>query len=409
MKRLTMTGWIALAAFNCLVLVPWLGSRWQQPHDFGVFYAASQMYLHEAPEKLYDLNLQAATEKRLFRIPDDQVAKRVLPYNHLPYEIVLWLPLTRLSAERAAWVWRLASLGLLFFAVWLFGRTFPMQRDTKQLFFIALAFFPVPFCLMTGQDTLVTLAILAVSLWLLQDGRNALAGFVLGLGLFKLQLILPIIGIFFLLRCWRLIAGFAVSAAAVLGASTLMVGVRGMNSLLHLWLQGETGGVACINPVTMPNIRGLLSCLPGLSSHAVSVATLLISIVLLLVAVRQARGAPSTTHLFAMALCFVVLVSFHTNLYDLALLIFPALLLLDGCGDTKPLSWTTRLPLELVLCPVTYLVVLALYKVALFALVVGWLWYALAVAAKEQKADLVTVCSVPDITATPTFAGASRS
>ncbi len=401
-----MLGWVALAALNCAI-IPYIGRGWLPPHDFGVFYSAAHVYLHDGPDRLYDLDVQAQTEKQLFDIPDDQLAKRFLPYNHLPYEVVVWLPLTSLGADRAFLIWRLESLALLVFSLWLFLRTIPIERDIGEVLAIALALFPVPFAFLAGQDTFITLGLFAVSLWLLKQQRNILAGAVLGLCLFKPQLVLPIVGIFFLRRSWKVIVGFASSGAAVLGGSTLMVGYRGMASLLRLWIVGESGGVACINPVTMPNVRGLLACLPGLTPHAVSITAVILSALLLFLAAHQVKIASTPAHLFAVAVCFVVLVSFHTNLYDLAILILPALVLLEA--DWKRSQWPARAALIVLFCPLSYLIALAAFRVAWLGLAVAGLWYALIITMRQREAVSVPVVSNrPELATVASWAGASR-
>jgi hypothetical protein len=352
---------------------------------------------------LYDLDVERQTEKQLYGIPDNQLFKRFLPYNHLPYEVVLWLPLTKLAPDYAFWIWRLESACLLLFAVWLLTKSFPMRRGTGELFIIALAFFPVPFCFLGGQDTFVTLALFAISLWLLKQNKSALAGTVLGLCLFKPQLVLPIIVIFFILRSWRILIGFALSSAAVLAVSTLMVDLHGMSDLLHLWVKGETGGIACVNPLTMPNVRGLLSCIPGLSPSIAAVATIIISVLLLFLAVHEAKLAPTPAHLLAIALCFVVLVSFHTNLYDLAILILPALVLLETYIPSRQPKWIPRLALVLLFCPVSYLAALAAFRAALSAVVVVCLWTGLIVAMKQQEMEALP--AVSPLAGIPTFVG----
>jgi len=376
-KRVAVTAWITLAALNCLVLVPLLGSHWLPPRDFGMFYTAAKVYEQQPHNRLYDLSLQLRTQQRLYGIPYDQSSKRFLPYNHLPYELVLFLPLTVLPPPQAAWVWRIENVLLLAFTICIFAEIYLSQRSGKEMFLIALAFFPVPYCLLTGQDTFVTLALFAVSLWMVKTERYVLAGAMLGLCLFKFQLILPIMGILVLRRSWRLITGFTAAGIGVLLVSTIMIGRDGMLSLLRLWLKGETGAIACISPLTMPNVRGLLSSLPGLSPIMVTSATLAASVFLLFLATYYTRAAPTFTHFFSVALCFVILVSFHTNLYDLAILILPAFVLLDMDRATRP-SWIGTTTYLLLFCPPLYVAAISTSHIPFLAFLVGLLWTALS-------------------------------
>jgi hypothetical protein len=246
----------------------------------------------------------------------------------------------------------------------------------------------------------VTLALFAVSLWLLKTKRNVLAGAALGLCLFKFQLVLPIIGILFLRHSWRIIVGFVASAALTVGISTLMVGRYGMLSLLRLWLGGETGAIVCISPLTMPNIRGLLTSVPGLTPPVVTIATIIISFLLLFVAAHQAKTTPTDTHVFPIAVCFVVLVSFHTNLYDLALLILPILVLLDTYAQSTPRPWVLRISIFLLFCTPLYLIVFVAHRVCLMAILVGLLWRALSVGLRKHATAASTVSArVPQFAA----------
>jgi hypothetical protein len=175
-----------------------------------------------------------------------------------------------------------------------------------------------------------------------------------------------------------------------------MVGYAGMKGFVQMLLTGESGAIVCINPVTMPNIRGLLTVVTGLGPHPIFVATVLLSTLLLLLAVRQA-GTFSAPHDFlAVTMCFVVLVSFHTNVYDLSILLLPILLILGVDGGSK-FRWIAIPPVFLLFC--SPLVALRAVRPGLLALVVGWLWYALSYGLKEpEPCTLEVPASTPEFT-----------
>ena len=381
-------GWIVLAALNCLVLIPIIGKIWRQPHDFGLFWTAKEIYLHHSPDRMFDISLQQSIEKQSYNIPDDKLSERFLPYNHLPYEVFLWLPLDKLTPAHAFWVWRLFSVALLMGTIWIMRDTMPCERSVPRLFLTALAFFPVPYCLLAGQDTFITLALVTASAALLQRQRDFLAGAVLGVAIFKFQLILPIIGILFLLRHWRLVLGFISSSAVWLGISTLMVSPKGMLSLFGLWALGEKGGISCINPLTMPNIRGAATAILTMGPTAAFALTLLVSTALLFLATYELRKQPSAAEIFAVGLCFALLAGFHTNLYDLALLLFPTLWLLQK----QPSGYSRVLKagaLLLLFASPMYFIALLDFKLPYLFAVVALLWHALgAAAARAPQASL---------------------
>jgi hypothetical protein len=97
----------------------------------------------------------------------------------------------------------------------------------------------------------------------LERGHELAAGALVGLGLFKFQIVVPMALLFLAWRRWRFFAGFAFSAAAGIGSSLLLVGFGQMKvfaqSLLSMSVKLSTTGqfMYGIRPNYMPNLRGL--------------------------------------------------------------------------------------------------------------------------------------------------------
>ncbi|MGA2905991.1 MAG: glycosyltransferase family 87 protein [Candidatus Korobacteraceae bacterium] len=363
-------GYLALAAFNCVLLLSYLGSHPGFPGDFCAFYTGARIYMQD-PSRVYDLTLQRATEQPLIGRDD-------IPFNHPPYELLLWLPLARLSFPAAFWVWRFASLVLLAIASKLLASALCPRLGASAIFLRALAFFPVPYCLWMGQDSVLLLAILAACAWLLARRMEWMAGAALGLALFKPQLILPIAAIYLLLRRWRMLRGFLCSGLAVLAVSILMVGYAGMRQMVTILSQGQTAAHMAIHPSMMPNLRGLLAMLLAGHSKLEAILVGAISVGLLLCARATTQRQQPPARAFAGLVCFAILVSFHLNLHDLALLLLPILLVIEDRMWSGANGWQVTAPLIVLFCTPAYLVALGAFKVAVFALFVGWLWYGMA-------------------------------
>jgi len=360
-------GYLALAALNCFLLLSYLGSHPTFPGDFCAFYTGARIYLQH-PSRVYDLTLQRATEQQL-------VGRDDIPFNHPPYELLLWLPLARLSFHAAFWVWRFASLLLLVFAARLLATALCPRLGAPAIFLRALAFFPVPYCLWMGQDSVLLLAILAACAWLLARRMEWMAGAALGLALFKPQLILPIAAVYLLLRRWRMLRGFLYSGFAVLAVSILMVGYTGMRQMLTILLKGQTAAHMAIHPSMMPNLRGLLALFLAGHSQLEGILVGAMSVGLLLGARATMQRQQPPARAFAGLVCFAILVSFHLNLHDLALLLVPILLVMQDRMWSGDNGWQVMAPVIVLFCTPAYLVALGALKVAVFALFVGWLWY----------------------------------
>ena len=374
-------GYLALAAFNCILLLSYLESHPNFPGDFCAFYTGARLYL-QGPSRVYDLTLQRATEQQLLGRDD-------IPFNHPPYELLLWLPLARLSFQTAFWLLRLAGLLLLAVASKLAATALCPRLGAPAIFLRALAFFPVPYCLWMGQDSVLLLAILAACAWLLARRMEWLAGAALGLALLKPQLVLPIAAVFLLMRRWRVVRGFLCSAFAVLTLSILMVGFAGMRQMLTILLAGQTSAHMAIHPSMMPNLRGLLSLLLAGHSSWDTILVGAISISLLLAARATVQPQQPSARAFAGLICFALLVSFHLNLHDLALLLLPILLVMQDKMWSGENGWQVTVPVIVLFCTPAYLAALGAFKVAVFAIFVAWLWFGMVRCAAVASRQVV--------------------
>ena len=209
-------------------------------------------------------------------------------------------------------------------------RAFPEMERLSPAFVIlaATASVPVVRGLIQGQDAILLLFVLTMSLVSLEEKRDVVAGAALAAGLFKFHIVVPLT-LVLAVRRPRLLLGFF-PIAAVLGIiSAMMVGWRGVidypRFLLGLEKSGAIGAIA-----VMPNLRGLMvEILGGDGSRPVLLWTIILSIVALVWSVWQVRGREhSIRFVFAIASVTGILVSYHAITHDLTLLLPIVLLLL---------------------------------------------------------------------------------
>ena len=209
-----------------------------------------------------------------------------------------------------------------------------------------LAFYPEWHCLLQGQDSILLLSLFALSFRLWRRGKDDLAGFVLALGLFRPQLVLPFLFVALLAGKWKLVRGFIPGAAVALGLSAWVVGLHGLAEYGRVLLaQGSQQSARLlarrweIDPRMMPTWRGLLwLCLPRRVPSGVRAGLLLVGTFVGLgwaaKQMRKAKSPAASDVAFAIAVATALLVSFHSFLHDFSLMILP--LLIWGLVVTAP-------------------------------------------------------------------------
>jgi hypothetical protein len=301
--------------------------------DFRQLYTAGYMVRSGHAHELYQYDAQHHFQNQLVSPADI-----ALPFNHLAYEALLFLPFSLLP-------YRAAYFGFLSFNVIALAITFKFlrlrMRNLAAIYpwlphAMFLAFLPVAAALIQGQDSILLLTLFAAALVSLHNRRELTAGVLVGLGLFKFQISIPIALLFFVWRRWRFSAGFALAATAVGLVSLSLVGVLQLGVyfrsllLMSFRLASPVDQFKyAISPARMPNLRGLFFGL--LNKHTpqfwIEALIILASVtVLVWAAVLRPRRA---TESFLIAITASTLVSYHLLIHDLSVLLIPIALTLD--------------------------------------------------------------------------------
>jgi hypothetical protein len=300
--------------------------------DFRAMYAAGYLVRTGHRHQLYEYPIQA-------RFQDLVVgpSNTPLPFNHLAYESLLFVPLSVFTYRTAYFIFLFANLFLL-------GICFVMLRSwTRNLakvyrwlpVALFVAYLPIAATLIQGQDSILLLTIFTGAFVLMERNQSTLAGALVGLAMFKFQLAVPIALIFLFWRGWRFVAGFVATSAVVLCVSSWLVGFAQMKTYAHLLsTMSSASGSAYFprvaTPNQMPNLRGLIF---GLANHNIPASLVLIAIaissavLLLWAATRQ--NIQRTLSALLVAVTVAALVSYHLNLHDLSVMFLPILSVLD--------------------------------------------------------------------------------
>jgi hypothetical protein len=322
---------ILMSLVNAVVLlIPWKEIM-AGKNDFPVFYSNAQMVRERQGSHLYDFE---AENRFVHRVSDVTRA----PNNHLPYELLVFVPLTFLHFGAAYIAWSLLSFAMLAGVALMMHDVWPAATSFSMTLLTILAFFPVWYCLLQGQDSILLLFLFALSFWCWKRGQDDLAGFILAIGLFRPQLVLPFAFVAFLAGKWKFVRGFIPGAVLVVLLSTWVVGLRGMAEygrvLISQGTQSSANALATqwqVRPGLMATWRGFLwVCLPSAVPGSVRNVLLLSGTFAgLFWAAKKLRAAKDQTS-FDAAIAFTVatvaLVSFHSFLNDFSLLILPLLI-----------------------------------------------------------------------------------
>jgi hypothetical protein len=304
-----------------------------------------------------------------------------LPYNHPPFETILFVPFTLLKYWPAYLVWTALNLIMLAASVVLLRRQFPQLAAVPPIVLGlgATAFFPVAIGLIQGQDVILLLFLFVLAIICLERGNDAVAGALLAAGLFRPHLVVPLV-VLLAIRRWRILLGFVPVALLLVGISVAIMGWSVPFDYVRFVLRVERTGAGGFGPHAVPNLRGLIADLPGLSFSGPVTAVLVLasSVVVFFLALRRIRNGRDSI-LFASGLAAVttILVSFHALSYDLTLLLPTALCLLSrlaGVEGKKIDARTILLVVLLFLTPLYIFLLLAVDRFFWFSLILLWLY-----------------------------------
>jgi glycosyl transferase family 87 len=309
--------------------------------DFRAQYTAGYMLRSGNAHRLYDYATQFLVQNRLI-----SPRTATMPFDHMAYEALLFAPFSFLRFKAAYLAFLVLNLASLFMSIVMIRRWTPTLNQLYPWLapVMILAYLPTAVALMQGQESALLLLDLVVCYAALTNGDEVIAGIVLSLGMFKFQIILPIALLFVLWRRWRFVWGFSVSTIGLLLISFALVGMDAARSYLCLLMSMSVGLRSAadqvrlgVPPAAMPNLRGLVI---GFLGHRVPVpgeqVTIgVLSAIIIAAAYVRGRRWPSTGRLL-IATVAAALVSYHSLIHDMTILLLPLLVVLNGSITSIP-------------------------------------------------------------------------
>jgi hypothetical protein len=323
MLGLQLSGWIAFQ--------PMIRSGHT---DFRNLYTAGYMVRTGHADELYDYAAQKNFQDAV--VSREEVA---IPFIRPAYQAVLFAPFSLLPFHQAYYAFLGFNLGMLVLCfVLLRPYMGNLSRIWPMLPAAMFVFLPVGTALMQGQDSMVLMALLAGALASIQRGRETLAGTLVGLGLFKFQLVIPIALLFLAWRRWRFSAGFAGAAMAVATISIWIAGWQQSANYFRGVMQiGVSHGLSSGLPLPvdhMANLHGAMWAIAGGSWQVLPLTIATSAATFIFAAIRRPAGPAS----LLVAVPASALVSYYMFIHDMCILLVPIALTLDrvaGAGQTS--------------------------------------------------------------------------
>ncbi len=327
---------LAMTCCNLALAVRLLPSLRNGYQDFTIYYTGAKLFLEGNSAAFYNLDTQYQVQRQFAPVP---IRHGPLPYNHPPFEALLFVPLVHLNYWPAYLIWTTLNLIMLVACAALLRR-FATIRDLSPLLLglACTAFFPVAVGLIQGQDTILLLLLLALGLTCWESGADAAAGAWLGLGLFRPHMVLPLVLLLAAKRA-RVFWGFVPVAAALGLLWVAIMGWGGPMAYLRFVFWTERTGAGGFGPQAVPNLRGIVDSLlrPHIPGDVASFLTACLSLLVFAIACRRIRkGNDSPSYSYCLSTVVTMLVSFHALAHDATILLPLALFLLGAALKVEP-------------------------------------------------------------------------
>jgi hypothetical protein len=303
--------------------------------DFRQLYTAGYLVRSGRGHQLYDYDTQ-------FHFQNELVSKAeiALPFIRPAYQALLFVPFSLLPYRTAYFAFLAVNLTLLWVS---FRLLRPKMNRIAHVYpwlpaAMFLGFLPITAALIQGQDSILLLTLLAAALASLDRKCELTAGILIGLGLFKFQIVIPIALLFLAWKRRHFFVGFGLSSLCWGAVSVCLVGPSEAGVYVRSLIAMGSGSASRADqlryPISlnvMPNLHGLIFGLAGsrASAFSIAAATVILSgVVGLLVAARPPANRSGADSLL-LAISAAAVVSYYLFIHDLSVLLIPVVVILD--------------------------------------------------------------------------------
>lgn len=297
--------------------------------DYASFYAAGGVVrgdLGLSPERLYDPPTQFEAQEPVLRSDSEGNL-------YFAYPAFFVAPYVALSALQFGLSYLLHTAfmagALLGSLVLLRPMVSVVRSHLLEVFAVALTFFPLFRGVTGGQNTALSVLLIAIVWRSLHDDREVRAGMAAALLLFKPPLALPFLGALILARRWRAVGSALTMATALYLVGALVTGP----SWPSRWLDAVRYLDRVDTPFNVQNfvsVPGAAEAIFGIDSTAATIFGFgLAAVAVVVVSCAWLRGVGDLDGRIALTTAGALLISPHALYYDAGLLVLVGLVLLD--------------------------------------------------------------------------------
>jgi hypothetical protein len=294
-----------------------------EAEDLRLHLIAARVGLTHGWSRIYDIDLQREAASALG--PSGRVIDAMHLYVSPPVAAWIFAPLAWQRPAVGYLVWTLISLAAFIGAAWLILPGSRLIRVTLLL--ISLGVWPVHYQFWAGQTVAATLALLALSYWLLERDRPVLSGMLMAFAFcLKPQdaLLLPLA--LLVSGRWRPVAAFAATGSAIAAVSAVSLGQAGIAG----WLDDIS--IIRANPFNSPLTY---SFIVGRNGIATGIAIVLGFAALAIAWYRRDR----LDLVFSIALVGTMVSATYLHEFDIAMLVLAAWVVLKAQPSLTQRIW----------------------------------------------------------------------
>jgi Glycosyltransferase family 87 len=283
--------------------------------DVRVVYTPAYMLRTGQRKAIYNFSeFRRNQSERVARDDDAQ------PFLHPAYEAAIFVPLSFLPYRAAYLTWTGVNF-VVVALIYTLLRPFLTGLLDLGLRWMPLAlligFLPIALTIIEGQDSLFLLLVLVMAYRRI-GSNDAEAGLLLSLGVFRFQVLLPIVALFLLWRRWRFVAGWFAGSAALAAISAAITGIGAQIQYVKLLQASRVSFWLLLG--RMPNLRALFAAC-DLGIVPLAVTSVLVFLIALFVGNRQ-----DSQQKLLLAVSVSAIVPWYLFMHDVSVLALPLLL-----------------------------------------------------------------------------------